>query len=93
MLRNQGSEHLHAFFKREVERVGLKGRVRANKAGCLDHCEMAPASSSTRKASGIGWDPKPTSTEIVERHVMKGEIVERLLMPDHPAPPSSLPTP
>jgi (2Fe-2S) ferredoxin len=32
-------------------------------------------------------------TEIVERHVVKGEIVERLLMPDHPAPapPSLLP--
>jgi (2Fe-2S) ferredoxin len=25
-------------------------------------------------------------TEIMERHVMKGEIVSRLLMPDHPAP-------
>jgi (2Fe-2S) ferredoxin len=25
-------------------------------------------------------------TEIMERHVLKGEIISRLLMPDHPVP-------
>lgn len=25
-------------------------------------------------------------TEIMERHVIKGEVVTRLVMPDHPAP-------
>jgi (2Fe-2S) ferredoxin len=34
---------LHAFFKKEVERLGLKGIVRANKAGCLDQCEYGPS--------------------------------------------------
>jgi (2Fe-2S) ferredoxin len=30
-------------------------------------------------------------TEIMERHVIKGEVVTRLLMPDHPAPTPLLP--
>jgi hypothetical protein len=38
-----GSVGLHAFFKKEVERLGLKGIVRANKAGCLDQCEYGPS--------------------------------------------------
>jgi (2Fe-2S) ferredoxin len=25
-------------------------------------------------------------TEIMERHVIKGEVVTRLIMPEHPAP-------
>ena len=88
---DQGSERLHAFFKKEVERVGLKGRVRANKAGCLDHCEYGPSVVIYPEGVWYWVGSEADVTEIVERHVMRGEIVERLLMPDHPAPPTLSP--
>ncbi len=40
---DSGSVRLQEFMKMEVDRLGLKGIVRANKAGCLDHCEYGPS--------------------------------------------------
>jgi (2Fe-2S) ferredoxin len=39
---------------------------------------------------GVWYSVKTESdvTEIMERHIVNGEIVTRLLMPDHPAPAS-----
>jgi (2Fe-2S) ferredoxin len=64
----------------------LKDVVRANKAGCLDHCALGP--SVVIYPEGVWYSVKTESdvTEIMERHVLNGEVVTRLLMPDHPAP-------
>ena len=81
-----GSEALHAQFKQEAKRLNLKDIVRANKAGCLDHCAQGP--SVVIYPEGVWYSVKSAFdvTEIMERHVMKGEVVTRLLMPNHPAP-------
>lgn len=86
-----GSEALHARFKAEAKRLNLKDVVRANKAGCLDHCAQGP--SVVIYPEGVWYSVKTETdvTEIMERHIVKGEIVTRLLMPDHPAPPALLP--
>ena len=83
---NLGSEKLHAHFKSETKRLNLKGLVRANKAGCLDHCEMGPSVVIYPEGVWYWVGTEADVTEIMERHVMKGEIVSRLLMPDHPVP-------
>lgn len=82
----RGSERLHERFKQEVKRFNLKGIVRANKAGCLDHCDLGPSVVIYPEGVWYWVGTEADVTEIVERHVMKGEIVERLLMPDHPVP-------
>ena len=80
-----GSERLHAFFKDEVKRLGLKGIVRANKAGCLDHCEYGPSVVIYPEGTWYWVGSEADVTEIMERHICRGKIVERLLMPGHPA--------
>jgi (2Fe-2S) ferredoxin len=81
-----GSEALHAKFKHEAKRLNLKGVVRANKAGCLDHCALGP--SVVIYPEGVWYQVKTEAdvTEIMERHVLKGQVVTRLLMSDHHAP-------
>jgi len=81
-----GSESLHACFKQEAKRLDLKDIVRANKAGCLDHCDQGP--SVVIYPEGVWYQVKTEAdvTEIMERHVIKGEVVTRLIMPDHPVP-------
>jgi len=81
-----GSEALHAHFKQEAKRLDLKDVVRANKAGCLDHCALGP--SVVIYPEGVWYQVKSEAdvTEIMERHIVKGEVVARLLMPDHPVP-------
>ena len=81
-----GSEKLHAYFKSETKRLNLKGLVRANKAGCLDHCELGPSVVVYPEGVWYWIGSEGDVTEIMERHVVKGEIVTRLLMPDHPIP-------
>lgn len=77
---------MHARFKQEAKRLNLKNIVRANKAGCLDHCAHGP--SVVIYPEGVWYSVKSEAdvTEIMERHVVNGEIVTRLLMPDHPFP-------
>lgn len=81
-----GSVALHEAFKAETKRLNLKGIVRANKAGCLDHCAEGP--SVVIYPEGVWYQVKSEAdvTEIMERHIMEGEVVTRLIMPDHPAP-------
>ena len=71
-----GSETLHARFKSEAKRLNLKDVVRANKAGCLDHCAQGP--SVVIYPEGV-WYWVGNEADVTE-------IVERLLMPDHPVP-------
>lgn len=77
----KGAEELRAFFKEEVAKRGLKKTVRANQAGCLDTCEFGP--SVVIYPDGIWYTVKTRedALEIIEKHLEKGEIVERLLMP------------
>ena len=39
----KGSEEIRETFKKELHERGLKGRMRANAAGCLDQCARGPA--------------------------------------------------
>ncbi|MFY9268202.1 MAG: (2Fe-2S) ferredoxin domain-containing protein [Candidatus Manganitrophaceae bacterium] len=77
----KGGEEIRAFFKEEVARRGLKGRVRANQAGCLDTCAFGP--SVVIYPEGVWYQVKTRedALEVIERHLLQGEIVDRLLMP------------
>ena len=79
---DNGSEQLQVFFKKEVERLGLKAKVRANKAGCLDHCSFGPAVVIYPEGTWYWVGSEEDVTEIMERHVVNGEIVDRLRIPD-----------
>ncbi len=79
---DKGSVALRDFFKEEVERLGLNGVVRANQAGCLDMCANGPTVVIYPEGVWYWIGSKDDVTEIMERHVLKGEIVERLRMPD-----------
>lgn len=74
----KGSEAIRAAFKDAIKRHGLKGEVRANGAGCLDACNDGP--SIVVYPEGV-WYARVTPEdvpEIVERHLLHGEPVERL---------------
>jgi (2Fe-2S) ferredoxin len=83
---DKGSVALRDFFKEEVARLGLKGAVRANKSGCLDACANGPTVVVYPDGVWYWVGTKADVTEIMERHIVKGEIVERLLMPDPDRP-------
>lgn len=71
--------------KARVKQLGLagKGGVRVNKAGCLDRCAGGPVAVVYPEAVWYSWVDKSDLDEIVERHLQHGEVVERLVLPDH----------
>jgi len=80
----KGSEALKERFKKELYERGLKGRVRANAAGCLDQCEHGCTVVVYPEQAWYGKVTVEDVREIIERHILGGEVVERLLLPDQP---------
>jgi len=78
----RGGEDLRFAFKREIKAHGLKGRVRANVAGCLDHCEHGAVVVVYPDAVWYGGVTEEDVAEIVEEHLVHGRPVERLRIRD-----------
>jgi (2Fe-2S) ferredoxin len=77
-----GSAQLQLLFKQKLTARGLKGRVRANKSGCLDQCEHGP---NVVVYPDAVWYCHVNSTdvdEIIDSHIIGGTPVARLITPD-----------
>lgn len=71
--------------KQQVKAAGLAGpgKVRVNKAGCLDRCAAGPVAVVYPEAVWYSFVDKQDIDEIVESHLKNGKVVERLLTPAH----------
>jgi (2Fe-2S) ferredoxin len=69
--------------KSQVKAAGLSapGKVRVNKAGCLDRCTVGPVAVVYPEAVWYTYVDAQDIDEIVESHLKKGQVVERLLVP------------
>jgi (2Fe-2S) ferredoxin len=76
------SEALAAYAKERVKALGLNGpgKVRVNKAGCLDRCELGPVAVVYPEAVWYTFVDERDIDEIVESHLRDGTPVERLLI-------------
>jgi (2Fe-2S) ferredoxin len=82
--KSKGGDAIRQAFKEQMDKAGLRGRMRCNSAGCLDACEYGPAVVVYPEAV---WYTVPTvadAEEIVREHLVGGHVVERLLMPTAP---------
>ncbi len=73
---------LQLQFKQELSKRGLKGEVRANKAGCLDQCEHGPTVVIYPEAVWYGGVTAADIPEIIESHIIHGKPVTRLQLAD-----------
>jgi len=77
---NNDALALSQYAKQRIKALGLSGpgRVRINKAGCLDRCEEGPVIVVYPEEVWYTYVDKDDIDEIIDRHVVGGEIVERL---------------
>ncbi|MCW5612110.1 MAG: (2Fe-2S) ferredoxin domain-containing protein [Rubrivivax sp.] len=68
--------------KVRVKAAGLAGPggVRVNKAGCLDRCAGGPVAVVYPEGVWYTYVDRSDIDEIVERHLARGEVVDRLLL-------------
>lgn len=80
----KGSPAVREKFKAEFAKRGLKGRMRANMAGCLDTCENGCSVVVYPDAVWYGHVTVADVDEIIEKHLLGGQPVERLVQPRTP---------
>lgn len=76
-----GFDHCKARVK--AEGLSGPGKVRVNKAGCLDRCAAGPVAVVYPEAVWYTYVDQHDIDEIVESHLKNGQVVERLLTPPH----------
>jgi (2Fe-2S) ferredoxin len=82
--KRKGAEAIRDDFKKRLAALGLKGAVRANAAGCLDQCEHGVTVVVYPEQVWYGRVTLADVPEIIEKHIVGGEFVERLMLPNQP---------
>jgi (2Fe-2S) ferredoxin len=75
-----GGTEVKEALKAALKARGLQARIRANSAGCLDACEQGPAMVVYPEGVWYGHVTPADVPEIVEKHLVGGVPVERLLL-------------
>lgn len=83
----KGSPEVRDALKAELKKRGISKIIRANNAGCLDQCEQGITLVVYPEQVWYGHVTLADVQEIVEKHLIGGEIVTRLLLPDQPQLP------
>ena len=78
-----GQGELQRLFKVKLAQRGIaNSSVRANKCGCLDQCELGPTVVVYPEAVWYGHVRPEDVDEIIDAHIVGGQPVERLVIPD-----------
>ena len=90
----RGSIELRAYMKRRAKEMGLDD-IRVNNSGCLERCELGPAMVVYPEGLWYHYENTDDIDEILEKHIVQGNPVERLLLNDgqkfmEPSPPERL---
>ncbi len=71
----------HCKSRIKGEKLAGPGGVRVNKSGCLDRCAGGPVAVVYPEGTWYTFVDKDDVDEIVDSHLKRGKIVERLLLP------------
>ena len=75
-----GAYKLCTYAKKKAKELGIagQGRVRVNRAGCLDRCDEGPVAVVYPDGIWYTYKDKADLDEIIFKHLKKGQIVKRL---------------
>ena len=86
----RGSISLQAYMKARAKQMKLEARIRINRSGCLDRCELGPAMVIYPEGVWYSYSTQTDVDEILDSHIAKGERVFRLLLkPEQEIPQKS----
>jgi (2Fe-2S) ferredoxin len=79
---NKGAEEAFDYMKSKVKKLKLngEGKVRINRAGCLDRCAQGPLMVVYPEAVWYTFVDHEDLDEIIESHLVNGKVVSRLVI-------------
>ena len=75
----RGSVELRAYMKDRAKELNIPD-IRVNNAGCLERCELGPNLVIYPEGIWYQFQTRDDVDEILERHIIGGERVERLML-------------
>lgn len=80
---NHQADELRAYAKKKLKSLGMSGpgRIRVNSSGCLGRCELGPVAVVYPEGVWYTYKNRADIDEILEKHLLNGEIVTRLQLP------------
>jgi (2Fe-2S) ferredoxin len=77
---NRGATEMRNYAKSRIKELALAGpgKIRINQAGCLDRCEKGPVLVVYPGETWYTYIDREDIDEIIDRHLMHGQPVERL---------------
>ena len=77
--KGRGAEKLRNYLKARAKELGLDD-MRINQSGCLERCELGPTMVIYPEGVWYSYNTIEDAEEILQRHLLKGERVERLML-------------
>ena len=75
----KGGEALRDYMKSKARALGLNN-VRINSSGCLDRCELGPTMVIYPEGVWYSVSTREEIDEVLEKHLVEGGRVERLML-------------
>ena len=84
---DHGASAMQTYAKERIAALGLKGKgkIRINKAGCLDRCDEGPVLVVYPDNVWYTYVDREDIDEIIDSHLVHGRVVERLRLPEDAA--------
>ncbi len=76
----RGSQEVFELLKAGVKERGLNSKIRINRAGCMECCELGVTVMVHPDSTWYGGVKKEDVDEIIDRHLLEGKEIERLKM-------------
>jgi (2Fe-2S) ferredoxin len=84
--KERGGAKLRDYMKTRARELKIN-RVRINQSGCLDRCELGPVLVIYPEGIWYTYQTKEDVDEILQTHLIDGQVVSRLLLdPDRKDP-------
>ncbi len=87
---DKGADAVRDLLKSELHKRGLTRIVRPNAAGCLDACEHGVSMVIYPEGIWYGHVTVDDVHEIIDRTILGGEVIQRLLIKDGRFAPDAL---
>ena len=75
---------MRKYVKNKCKELGIHGeqQVRINSGGCMGRCSEGPVIVVYPEAVWYTFVDEEDLDEIIEQHLLKGQVVKRLLLPN-----------